>query len=114
MARIIKHRILAKLGRNIIGPVLPRLAGNGTSESHGLNEKGDHVKCVSCGCEISLEQEMSSYGGNPAKCFSCIATLGIKMESGILETNVPVKTFIDPPVEHSSQGSVISQENKRA
>ena len=114
MAQIIKNGILAKLGRSIIGPVLPRLAGNGTSESHGLQEKRARVKCVSCGCDISLEHEVLHYSSGPAKCFSCIATLGIKTESGILETTVPVKSFLDPPIEHSSQGSVINQGNKRA
>ena len=113
MIQIIKKRILAKLGRSVIGPAHPRLAVNGTSKSRGLQEKRAHVTCVSCGCEISLDQEMFRYYSGPAKCFSCSAMLGIKMESGILESVVPIEPFLDPPIEHSSQGSVINQESKR-
>ena len=114
LARIIKQRILIKLGRSIIGPILPKLAENGALERHGLQEKEAHVTCVSCGCEISLDQETFCYYGGPAKCFSCSAMFGIKMESGILESTVPIKPLLDPPIEHSSQGSVISQESRRA
>ncbi len=106
MAQIIKQRILIKQGRSIIGPVLPKLAVNGSSGSHGLQEKRAHVTCVSCGNEINLDQnEFSTYGG-PAKCLSCSTALEIKMESGTLETYAPIG--------HSSQVRVISQENKSA
>lgn len=90
MARIIKQRILIKQGRSIIGPVLPRLALNGTFKSHGSQEKRADVTCVSCGSEISLDQEVFCIYEGPAKCFSCSATLGMKMESGTRETNTPI------------------------
>lgn len=111
--QIIKRRIFAKLGRSIIGPALPRLALNGTAKSHGLQEKGAQVTCISCGREISMEREMFCYYSGPAKCFSCSATLGIKMASGTLETNAPIRPLFDPPIGRNSQESVISQKNKR-
>ena len=114
LIQIIKRRIFAKLGRSIIGPALPRLGVNGTPTSHGLQEEGTQVTCISCGCEISLEREKFCYYGGPAKCFSCSAMLGIKKESGTLEYAVPIKPCLDPPIEHSSQGSVMSQESQKA
>jgi hypothetical protein len=103
LIKIIKQRILAKLGRSIIGPAFPRLAANGTSKDQRLQEKRAHVTCVSCGCEISSDQEMFYYYSGPAKCFSCSAMLGVKMESGILEPTLPIEPVLDPSIEQSSQ-----------
>ena len=110
---MIKQRILAKLGRSIIGPAFHRLAANGTSKGLGLQEKRAHITCVSCGCEITSDQEMFYYYSGPAKCFSCSSMLGIKMESGVLEPTLLIEPFFDPSIEQSSQGSVNSQESKR-
>ncbi|MBN1830882.1 MAG: hypothetical protein JW896_02100 [Deltaproteobacteria bacterium] len=107
LARIIKQRILIKQGRSIIGPVLPRLAFNGTSNSHGLQEKRSHISCVSCGSEVSLGQEVFCTYGGPAKCFSCGAALGLNMESGTFEINDPISPLFNMPIGHNSQGSVI-------
>ena len=114
LTQIIKQRILIKQGRSIIGPVLPRLAVNGSSGSRGLQEKRAHVTCVSCGNEIYLDQEVFRTYGSPAKCLSCSATLGRKKESRSLETYTPIRSLFASPIGHSSQGSVISQKNKRA
>jgi hypothetical protein len=112
LIRIIKQRILAKLGRSIVGPAFPRLAVDGTSESRGLKERRSPVRCVSCGCEISLDQGMFAYYSGPPKCFSCSAMLEIKMETRILESTLQSESFLDPPVEKSCHGSVSSQESK--
>ncbi len=112
MAQIIKQRVSVKLGRSIIGPVLPKLAVNGTRESHRLEGKKVHITCVCYGCETNLDQDVFCYHGGPTKCFSCSATLGTRIESGIFETTVPIKPFLDPPIEYSSQGSVMSQETR--
>ena len=102
------------MGRSIVGPALPRLAVNGTSKSQKSGKKRAYGTCVSCGCEISLNQEMLCYYGGPAMCYYCIAMVGIKMKSGILESVVPIKPFLDPPIEHNSQGNLMNQEDKRA
>ena len=111
--RIIKQRVSSKMGRSIIGPVLPRLAVNGSHKSSGLQEKRARVICFSCGREIGLDQEMSGYHSGLAKCSSCSAMSRTGMENAILETNAPIKLLLDPPIEYSCRGSVISQENKR-
>lgn len=93
--RIIKQRVSSKMGRSIIGPVLPKLAVNGSHKSSGLQEKRARVICFSCGREIGLDQEMSGYHSGLAKCSSCSALSQ------------------DPPIEHGCRGSVISQKNRR-
>ena len=106
--QIIKLRTLGKQGRSIIGPALPRLAVHGTSKSHGLQEKRIQIGCVSCGCEISLDQETFGHYRGPVKCFSCSAMLGIKTESGVLESIELTEASLDPSVDHTSKGSIIN------
>ena len=114
LAGIIKQRILIRTGRSIIGPVLPRLGVNGKSKRYGSQEKRGHITCVSCGCEINLVRGVFFYHDSPNKCSACRATVGIKMKNGILDTPMHNKPFFDSSNEHSSQRSMMSQENKRA
>ena len=114
MARIIKQRILIRMGRSIIGPILPRLALNGKSEKHVSQEKSGHITCVSCGCEINLGREAFFYYGSPNKCSACRAMVGIKMKSGIRDTTMNYKPFLGSTIKHSSQRKMMNQENKRA
>ncbi len=89
--RIIKQRVSSKMGRSIIGPVLPRLAVNGSYKRRGMQEKKARVICLSCGREIGLDQEMHGHHSGLAKCSSCGTILRTGMENEILESNMQIK-----------------------
>jgi hypothetical protein len=57
LIQMIKQRILTKLGRSIIGPILPRLALSSTSKIRESEQGKVRVECFSCSAIVGIKSK---------------------------------------------------------